>query len=310
MKKKILLCTAVAGMAAAILTSGKNGAGAEKGYDCTGAETGLGNSSGCATVAGCHGGSANSGLTLLLTLDSAGGVSTTHYIAGMTYTVTITGTNTTATTYDTFGFQVSCIEGSIAATTPNNAGTFQATGLPAHVRYTAAPGSPDFVCNVIEHNDPIPATTGTGGTGTTYAASFTWTAPVGGTGVVSFWGAMNIAPGGADTGVSTGTIWNTTKLIVADWHATGIANVVNQISVTAFPNPVINNLSLQMDNAQPGIYSLEVFDINGKIVTTENIAVNATSHTSTINASNWTPGTYHVVVEKDGSRQMIPVVKL
>ena len=309
LRRRILLFTAIAGMGIAILTSGRNGAGAEKGYDCTGAETGLGNVSGCAATTGCHGGSANAGLTLALTLDSAGGVATTHYTGGMTYTVTITGTNTTATTLPVFGFQVSCIEGSTSVTTPTNAGTFATSGLPTDVIYTPATAT-EFVCNVIEHGHPIAATTGTGSSGTTYIESFKWTAPATGTGTVSFWGALNAAPGGADTTVSTGTIWNTTKLTIGEWPSTGVANVTNHISVTTFPNPVINNLTLQMDNTQAGIYSLQVFDLNGRIVTTENITVNGTSNTSTINTGNWAPGTYHVVIEKDGNRQVIPVVKL
>ena len=303
MKKRILLFSAIAGMTAAICSSGRNGAGAEKHFDCTGAETGT---VGCSQGISCHGGSANSAIPLSLELDSAG-IATTHYTGGMTYTVRISGENTTSNSLPKFGFQVSCIVGSTGAASPTNAGSFATTGLPTDVRYTAAI-SGHFVCNIIEHSDPITATTGTGASGSTYVESFAWTAPASGTGTVSFWGALNAVTG--DTTTPAGDTWNTTSLIINEWPSTGVVNVTNQISVTAFPNPVINTLNLQMNNTQEGIYSLQVFDMNGRMVTTENITVNGTSHTSTINTGNWAPGNYHVVLEKDGNHQVIPVVKL
>jgi len=291
-----------------MLTSGRNGAAAEKLYDCTGAETGLGNLKGCGSSSlACHGSAATANIAVLLELDSAG-VATTHYTGGMTYTVKITGTNNGTTTQPAFGFQVSCILDSTAVTTPTNAGTFATTGLPTNVRYTAT-NPTDYVCNVIEHSNPITPTTGSGGNASTYVESFQWTAPVSGTGTISFWGVLNAVNGNGSA--DAGDLWNTTQITIDEWPVnTGIASVTNHMSVTAFPNPMVNNLNVKMDNALAGTYSVQVLDINGKTLTTENITINSASHTSNINTSNWLPGTYKLVVEKDGNRQVIPVVKL
>ena len=306
MKKRILRFTAIAGMATAMLTSGKNGAAFEKGYDNTGAETALGNFAGCgASGVSCHGTASTAGITTVIELDSAG-VATTHYKAGMTYTVKISGTNTTSNSLTTFGFQVSCIKGTAAVATPVNAGTFASTGLPTNVQYTPA-NATYYVCNVVEHSNPIAPTTGTGGTGTTYVESFQWTAPAAGTGSVSFWGTVNAC--NANNRADVGDLWNTTNLSISEWSTTGVAEVTNNISISAFPNPVSSSLNVHIENTHSGTYSLQVVDMNGRTVTTENIVVNGSSHTATINTGNWTPGTYNVVVSKDGSRQVIPVMK-
>jgi hypothetical protein len=303
MKKRILLFTLVAGIGTVVLTSGQNGAGAESGYNATGSETGHGNINGC-KAAGCHGTTATTGITVKLELDSAG-VPRHYYTPGITYTVKITGTNTTSAANLThFGFQVSCITGSSAVATPTNAGTFASTGLPSGVRYTPAILTPtiQFVCNLIEHNTPIAATTGTGGTGTTYVESFQWTAPVAGTGTISFWGALNAVD---FNHAVTGDFWNTTNLVVTEghWSVTSVASIANEVSFKAYPNPVSNSLNLQSENA--GTYNVHVYDLNGRIYANEQVS----GLSSAINTSNWTPGLYQVVLEKDGNRQVIPVVK-
>jgi hypothetical protein len=303
MKKRILLFTAVAGMATFMMTSGTNGAGNGKGYDCTGAETGLGNVSGC-SASGCHGTTATTGITVAMELDSAG-VATTHYVPGHTYTVKITGTNTTSNSLPIFGFQVSCIKGSTTLDTPVNAGTFATTGLPASVRYTAAQAG-NFVCNVIEHGSPISATTGGGATGSTYVESFNWTAPAAGTGTISFWGCLMGCNGDNGRG---GDFWNTTQITITERATTEVGSVTNEMKVTAYPNPTTTNLNVQLNNAQAGTYSLIVSDINGKSIVTDNITVNGTSSTTNINTSNWAAGVYHIVLQKEGFSKTISVVK-
>ena len=309
MKKRILLFTAIAAMATGILTSGKNGAGAEKGYDCTGAETGLGNFAGCGGAGGCHNSSLSTGITVLLELDSAG-VATTHYKGGMTYTVKITGTNTTASSLPVFGFQVTCVKGTTAVTTPVNAGTFASTGLPGDVQYTPAQLPSDFAVNMVEHKFPIPATTGGGATGSTYIESFQWTAPTAGTGTVSFWGVVNACTG--DTAHSSNSdLSNNTHINISEWTTTtSVSNANTETSIIAFPNPIGNELNLQMNNAVPGTYSFEVFDVMGKSVANGNLDVNGMSDKTTINTSGWAYGTYNVVIEKEGVRQVTRVVKL
>jgi hypothetical protein len=306
MKKRILLFSIAAGMITiTTLTSSRNGAGSGSHFNATGSETGLGNINGC-KASGCHGTAASTGITVSIELDSAG-IPRHYYTPGITYIVKITGTNTTANLLPNFGFQMSCIKGATAMPIPLNAGTFATTGLPTGVQYT--PASINFLANMIEHSTAIPATTGTGGAGTTYVESFSWTAPVAGTGTISFWGALNAVDNSSD---QTGDFWNTNKLVVTEGRAsvTGLATAVdNDISISAFPNPAINNLNLQLNNAQPGTYALQIINLNGSTIATQSIEVNNASTTASMNTASWTPGVYHVVVTKDGNSKSMVVVK-
>lgn len=172
----------------------------------TGAETGLGNSAGCGR--GCH--TAATTTTVTLELDSAG-VSTTRYVGGMTYKVRLTGKNTSTTSLPKFGFQIGSIVGAVATTTPVNAGTWTAP-FPTNTKYVA-PKAGKFVVGIVEQTAPITATSGTGGNGTTYVQTFNWTAPVAGTGTISFWAVINAVNG---TGGDSGDKYNTNHLSITE----------------------------------------------------------------------------------------------
>ena len=302
MKKRILLFTAIAGMGYLVFSSHSAGP-ARSGYDCTGAEAGgtgnYANPTGCSTGGGCHSTSATSTIAVTLELDSAGGVATTHYKAGMTYTVKIIGTNT-GTSLPKYGFQLDAMKGTAPATTVSDAGTWATTGLPTNTHITV-PGTYTYL-TVAEHSAALTLT------GSTFTQSFTWTAPVAGTGVISFWGAANFVNGNA--AADAGDVWNTNHLVINEWPATtSVASVSNEISVTAYPNPVSTSLNVKMENAQEGTYSLRVIDINGRMVANENIIVTSADATTNINTANWANGTYHVQLQKDGFSKTIAVVK-
>ena len=302
MKKRFLLFTAMAGMGYLFLSSYAAGP-ARNGYDCTGAEdAGTGNYAnytGCQVPgSGCHSTAATSTIAVVIELDSAG-VATTHYKGGMSYTVKITGTNTGAA-LPKYGFQLAAMKGSSNTVTPvADAGVLSAAPTGTHL---TAPGSYTYL-TIGEHSSAISL-----GGGSTFTHTFTWTAPTAGTGTISFWGAANFVNGNGNADNSD--LWNTNHIAIDEWPAsTGVATVANNISVTAYPNPVINSLNLQMDNTQTGTYSLQVFDNVGRTVAAEKIAVNGANHIANINTANWAAGNYHIVVEKDGNRQVISVVK-
>src|ERR1019366_7481626 len=201
--KKHTFVYLIAICAGSLVISGYHSGAGNNGYDCTGAETGLGNSAGCSGGNGCHSPSATTAITVALELDSAG-VATTHYKGGVTYTIKLTGTNTSTTSLPKFGFEVGSVKGSTSVVTPVNAGTF-ATPYPANTHY-AAPNQ-YMVVGVVEQSATLAATTGTGGSGTKYVESFTWTAPVAGTGTISFWGVINAVNGNGSS--DSGEHWNT-----------------------------------------------------------------------------------------------------
>ncbi|MEI8279066.1 MAG: T9SS type A sorting domain-containing protein [Bacteroidota bacterium] len=387
-----LLFTAVAGLGYVTFSSSASGAGNNSGYDCTGAETGLGNGVGCGH--GCHNSSATAGITVALELDSAG-TPVTQYVGGMTYTIKITGTNTTANSLPKFGFQVAVINGTSAQTTPTNAGTFQTVSNP--MRNTAAQAG-NFVTNLVEQKTAIAATTGTGGSGTTYVESFSWTAPAAGSGSISIWGVLNAVDG---FGTNSGDFWNSNNITITEetagtscatvtglsasatgsttgnatwtfptgvtacewainttgtapsagpvtttashsftgltpstlyhvfvrdscgagsfsaWSSTtfttqpsGVNNIATgNFEISAFPNPVVNNLQVKIENTVNGTYTVNMYDITGKKIYTQNVEVSNNTFATNINTGNFANGMYALQIVKDGAQRTISILK-
>jgi Secretion system C-terminal sorting domain/Reeler domain len=303
MKKKVVLLSMVAGIAAVTLSSYHAGPAAN-GYDCTGAESAatgsFANQTGC-YGGGCHGGSSSTGsstVAVAIELDSAGGVATTHYKGGMTYTVKITGTNT-GTTTPYYGFQLAALKDSVSRSTNSDAGTWASTGLPAST-HIAAPGTYTQL-NVPEQSAAIAIS------GTTFTQSFSWTAPATGTGTISFWGAANFTVSSGGHSNSSSDRWNTNHIIIHEWTSTtAVANVENNIEVVAFPNPVVNTLNFQLGNAN-GACTITVTDLSGKTVAQENVA--AANQTVSINTNGWNKGLYMVTVSNNGNNKTVTVSK-
>ena len=200
-QKHVILLFTLLAIGFVTLTATHNGVGIVSGYDCTGAESGLNNPTGCS----CHSNTATTGVAIALELDSAG-VPVTTYVPNMTYSVKLSGSYT----LPYYGFQIGCIQGANQQVTPTNAGTWASTGLPANTQYSAAYNASYYVVNVVEQSAAIAGT----GTGTTknYGNSFTWTAPALGTGTISFWAVLNAVPG--TSGSSNGAHWNTTHIVI------------------------------------------------------------------------------------------------
>ncbi len=304
MKKKALLLTASLGILTITLMSYERGAGVN-GVDCTGAETGSMGAVGCSqTGSGCHATAATTGLTVKVELDSAG-VAVKKYVPGMSYTVKITGTNTTGISLPKFGFQVAAIKGNAAGATPLNAGTFASTGLPTGVQYSPASAT-SLQCNLVEQSAAIAATTGTGGAGTTYVESFGWTAPATGTGTVTLWGVLNAV--NADGSNDTGDHWNTAIDTISE-RTLGVEVLTAANSqLLAYPNPFNGNLNVTFSAALNGEYSVSVFDLNGRTVANQKVNFNG-SNICSFNSANWQSGLYIVRVSGNGFQQTARVIK-
>jgi len=199
MKKLFLLFPLLAALGYITLSSYSTGYAAGGGGNATGATGG----SGCS----CH--TSATTTTVALELDSAG-ISVSHYIAGHSYTVKITGTNTSTTSLPRFGFQVSVVGATGAGTaSATNAGTLASTGLPASCQNVSA-----GTTTVVEQSSAIVATSGTGGSGTTYVESIGWTAPTtAGTGSIKIYGVVNAVN---YTGGSGGDKWNRGNITITE----------------------------------------------------------------------------------------------
>jgi len=233
----------------------------------------------------CHGSSVTSGITVAVELDSAG-VPVTHYRPGMSYTVKVTGTNTTSNTLPKFGMELSLVKGSGA--TDATAGTF--SSVPSGYRTMTGTGSITY----LSHSTPNSPATGTGASGTTYVTTVNWTAPAAGTGTVTAWALINAVNG--DSRDNSSDKWNTDSASFQEWpSSTGVANVAT-VTPSVYPNPVLNELTL---SGFTGNY--QVIEMSGKMVT-----AGTANGATTINTADWANGVYFVTFNNS---QTIKIVK-
>ena len=303
MKHKVIYILFLLVSASVIFSSYRNGAANHGGWDCSGGESGLQNPTGCSTGGGCHASSATAGITVVLELDSAG-IPVTGYWPGQTYTVKVTGTNTTSSTLPGFGFQVTATVGTTELATPTTAGTWGTAPAGAQV---SAPQANNFVLSVFEQAGVLSPASGSGGSGTIYTDSITWTAPAAGTGSISLWTALNAVNnnGGADGG----DLWNVAHIIITEDTVArtnaGISSVSQTNAVNVFPNPVTNLLNLQWDNTQKGASLVSIYTMTGQLMSQQTLETNNYS----VNTTDWAPGIYLVNMQKGGESTAMRVLK-
>jgi len=230
----------------------------------------------------CHGSSATPGITVALELDSAG-IPVTSYMPGGSYTVKMTGTNTTTNNLPAFGLQLSIVSGSGSSSV--DAGVM--SGAPTGTSIAAG-----FNKLLIQTMRLSPAT-GTGGTGTTYTVSINWTAPAAGTGTVTAYGLINAV--NDDGNDNSSDKWNTGSASFTEAGAT--TGVINPVSATAsiFPDPCSDQLNITNYTG-----SVRIFDMGGRTVYSGQVVERAV-----INSANWMPGIYVLGFEDGSSRTII-----
>jgi len=292
-KLKLLKLTFLACAGYLIVCAYHAGPASAGGYDCTGAETGLGNPAGCSAGGGCHSTSATAGITVAVELDSAGGKATKYYVGGGKYTIKITGTNTTTSTLPDFGFQLGVITGTTAVTTPTNAGSFPSP-YPTNTHYSA-PKAGDYVLGVVEQSTQLKATTGTGTKGSTYVETINWTAPAKGTGACSIWAAMNCVNdnGNADAG----DLWNTNHMTITEIipSTTGVDNISANDEMRVYPNPVSEYVTFALPNETENAM-VTLYDITGRMAK----QVTFSGKEVTIEKGSMTSGIYIYTVTSEG----------
>ena len=178
--------------------------------------TGATGTAGCAG-GGCHGSAAGVAVTMQL---MSGSTPVTTYTPGTSYTIRITGVFTTSsstTILPKFGYQVAAVK---TAATSTNAGTMTAPSG----SHLATPS-----INVVEHSSALSATTGTGGTGTTYVVNIPWTAPVAGTGSVTLYGVINAVNGTG--GADAVDRWANNSAVITEATSTTVAPITGALSV-------------------------------------------------------------------------------
>lgn len=284
MKKKFLLFSLSAVTIATVLQSHSTGHTSFGAGNRTGAKGSLAS---CAGV-GCHG--MGAGATSIIRIDSAG-VPVTKYTAGKVYNVHVVGKHATNTR---FGFQFTAVSGTGSSQVA--AGTV--TGLPSSVQSATFSG-----LSIIEQSSGISATS----PADSFIKSFTWTAPATGVDTVRMYLTVNAVDGSSSASSGDVSANVVVKLPLYTPPSTSVATVAENAAISAFPNPVMNELHLQL-NETFATSTVSVFDITGRNIINTVVAPNAAGST-TLNTSNWVPGMYKIVVANANGSNTISVVK-
>lgn len=303
-----------------VLSSYEHGPAYEAGLNRTGSTGGAANCSG----SGCH--SPNDPSTIVaVQVKDASGTAVTHYAPGSTYTVTISGHNTTTEELKEFGFQVSAVK----TTAATQAGTFTAIAS-TNIRVTAVAG-----IQIAEHKKPLDQTSTN-----TYAASFKWTAPAAGSGSVTFFGILNpIADDGDKPGhASENPVKKTTdddnedndddnddndddelgasypnvspNLVLTEGQAAaGVATTGLANAVSCYPNPCTDVLNVKIAYGATGSYEVAIYDLSGKMVASATIDASLMSNTATISTASLPAGMYMLRTTNADGVITMPIVK-
>lgn len=284
MKRKLLVLPLTAVIGALALSSYSTGPWQTASQNRTGsAGSGTANCSG----GGCHGAN-SSNTTVTITVTNAGGNVVTSYTPGATYTVNISGRNTSALTR--FGLQSTVV---LAAATSTQAGSFTASS-PLAVRTASTP-------DIVEQTSKITGTV-SGGLAT-YSASYSWTAPAAGAGTVRFLATLNAVNN--DGGTSGDEPAAATPLDLIEGSGTNVPGV-NTAALKLYPNPAVNSLQLQLPDAiAQG--SFQIRDIRGSLVSGG--ALRIQQGQAHIDIAELSSGAYFMQVRSAGGELVAPFVK-
>ncbi len=195
-------------------------------------------SDGGLTCAACHGGSAQNKIGWI-TSD----VPSSGYVPGQTYTITATAS---LTGISKFGFELTPQDGS-----GNLMGTMAVTN--SNEQQLLSSGK------YLTHT-----TAGTAGTNNSKTWSFNWTAPIKGSGSLTFYGTFLAANG--NFGTDGDSVYASTLSLSED-VSTGISNLKNSTNnISIFPNPINAAFSITYENEKSSPIVIELVDLSGKTI--------------------------------------------
>lgn len=134
-----------------------------------------------------------------------------------------------------------------------------------------------------------------------------WTAPVAGTGNVTFYAAGNAVNNNGSSG-GDGASFSNLKL--SEGSTTAIQNPdAARIGMRVWPNPVVSNAQMLVSLPEAGAYRLAAFDLSGRMVWETNLDLAAGEQALDVPAANWTPGVYFLSLSGGGILANIKVAK-
>jgi len=146
-----------------------------------------------------------------------------------------------------------------------------------------------------------------GGASSENEFEMTWTAPVAGTGDVSFYycgNAVNLASGTNGDNAFCG------KFTLNEDGASSINSPDAKVALDIFPNPVGDMMHLKTTTEQAGIYNAVIFDQTGKAVLTRDMDVPTGEKVSFLEVANLSSGYYTLVLtDENGDAVSKKIIK-
>ncbi|RYD57933.1 MAG: T9SS type A sorting domain-containing protein [Sphingobacteriales bacterium] len=243
MKTSVLLFISLSAAALITLNSNSNGPATAGNGNRTGGPGAAGN---CAS---CHGGGAGTTtMNISLRKKSDNTPATTQYNPGATYVVKVSGNHPSLTA---FGFQMMAVKAN-----NTQAGTFANLGSNYHTKLQSG-------ITLVEHHHTLDKT------GSEFVAEFDWTAPVTGTGNVTFHGALNAVNKDNSTG---GDVSSPSFNMTLAEGPVSVASVSAKQAIKAYPNPAVNVLHIKLGD-EMGNCKYSIRDLNGKKLMETNAVV-------------------------------------
>ncbi|MGN6569411.1 MAG: choice-of-anchor V domain-containing protein [Flavipsychrobacter sp.] len=282
--KRVIVFTSIALIGYLSLSSYTYGPAAQANLDLTGA---AGGSANCNT-GGCHANNSSSTQDTIYVIDKTTGMPVTQYTPGTVYTVRLSGTNSnTALTH--FGFQLSAVKSDLS-----QAGTFAVTSSSTHIKTLSSR-------QIVEHNGAI------AGTGNKYAVTMNWTAPVKGSGDVTFHGILNAVNYNGTN--DYGDIPNpATPLTITENTSAAVADIFSDIAVNAYPNPASATLTVEVGNAT-GVYVITTYDLSGRKIMSQSSELTGANNKINISTASWDAGIYLLQIAKDGATHTLRIIR-
>jgi hypothetical protein len=83
----------------------------------------------------------------------------------------------------------------------------------------------------------------------------------------------------------------------------------NNISLTVSPNPFSSYLKVKIENATPGTYTVNAYDLHGKKLISNEISLNSMNSEATLNTAELPHGVYFVQIINGEVQKTIQVIK-
>lgn len=122
-------------------------------------------------------------------------------------------------------------------------------------------------------------------------------------------GSISYSVGQVSYSTNTGTYGTVTQGVQQAYEiyaTTGIQETGINLSVSVYPNPTTNYLNLKIEKLELSTFNFELFDMQGKLLQSQNITGNETQ----IDMSNYVSSTYFVrIINQNQSIKEFKIIK-